>query len=78
MKELDVLMDEKLDSDIVEAIQNSNITDKLLEQNKSIIVLNNNNVDVEKINSNKNNIETLFQLKDVVCKVTKRKYKIIK
>lgn len=78
MKELDVLMDEKLDSDIVEAIENSNITDKLLEQNKSIIVLNNNNVDVEKINSNKNNIETLYQLRDIVCKVTKRKYKIIK
>lgn len=78
MKGLDVSMDDKLDNDIVEAIQNSNITDKLLEQNKSIIVLNNNNVDVEKINSNKNNIETLYQLKDVVCKVTKRKYKIIK
>lgn len=78
MKESGVSMDDKLDNDIIEAIENSNITDKLLEQNKSIIVLNNNNVDVEKINSNKNNIETLYQLRDVVCKVTKRKYKIIK
>lgn len=78
MKELGVSMDDKLDNDIIEAIENSNITDKLLEQNKSIIVLNNNNVDVEKINSNKNNIETLYQLRDIVCKVTKRKYKIIK
>lgn len=77
MKELDVLMDEKLDNDIIEAIENSNITDKLLEQNKTIIVLNNNNVDVEKIDSNKN-VETLYQLKNIVYKITKRKYKIIK
>lgn len=76
MKESDVLMDEKLDSDIVNAIENSNITDKLLEQSKSIVVLNNNNVDVEKVSYNK--IETLYQLKDVVCEVTKRKYKIKK
>lgn len=77
MKELGVSMDDKLDNDIIEAIENSNITDKLLEQNKSIIVLNNNNVDVEKIDSNKN-VETLYQLKNIVYKVTKRKYKIIK
>lgn len=76
MKELDVLMDEKLDSDIINAIENSNITNKLLEQNKSIIVLNDNNIDVEKISYNKNNIEKIYQLKNIVCKVTKRKYKI--
>lgn len=77
MKELGVSMDDKLDNDIIEAIENSNITDKLLEQNKTIIVLNNNNVDVEKIDSNKN-VETLYQLKNIVYKITKRKYKIIK
>lgn len=77
MKELGVSMDDKLDNDIIEAIEDSNITDKLLEQNKSIVVLNNNNVDVEKIDSNKN-IETLYKLKNIVYKVTKRKYKIIK
>lgn len=77
MKESGVSMDDKLDNDIIEAIENSNITDKLLEQNKTIIVLNNNNVDVEKIDSNKN-VETLYQLKNIVYKITKRKYKIIK